>query len=303
MKDPYTPQVLHGGEWGYEEDVIRGRGLTEQVASLAAATAAMNALATSQEWSGRPIELGFATTVSGETGDHASAEHVVSMLGRAPTWTVVCVATNCQVGIGNKGRVDVHLETQGKSSHSSAPENGKNALVDACKVIQVLGRETLPVHHELGNATLTPIAIRSFPESPHTIPDRCSVTLDRRLNPGEDPSQVIRSIERALEPFPELNISVQPGKYMYPNQLDPHSPLCLAAVDAVNSNDLNGITVYQKSAQDAGYFTHIGSETLCLGPGDRRFAHTEVEVVPIRHVQKMAQAYLDVLLTLGKGDS
>lgn len=300
MKDPYTPQVSHGGEWGYEEDVIRGRGLTEQVSSLAAAAAAMKTLASSTDWNGRPIELAFATTISGETGDHVSAENVIKMLRRSPTWTVVCVATNCQVGIGNKGRVDVHLKTQGKSSHSSAPENGKNALIDACKVIQVLGRESLPSHSELGNAALTPISIRSFPDSPHTIPDRCNVTFDRRLIPGENPEQVVRSIEQTLESYPELNVSVQRGKYMHPNQLDPHTSFCKTAVDAVKVNELNRTVVYQKSAQDAGYFTHIGSETLCLGPGDRRFAHTQVEVVPIRHVWEMAQAYFDIFLELGK---
>ena len=42
-------------------------------------------------------------------------------------------------------------------------------------------------HPALGKATFAVNKIRSFPDSTHTIQDRCEIGVDRRLMPGEDP--------------------------------------------------------------------------------------------------------------------
>ena len=51
-------------------------------------------------------------------------------------------------------------------------------------------------HPQLGKPSLTVNHIRSFPDSTHTVQDRCEFTLDRRLLPGEDPNAAFAEIER-----------------------------------------------------------------------------------------------------------
>jgi acetylornithine deacetylase len=303
MERPYDPEILSGEPWGYQAKVIRGRGLTEQVASLASAVACLNSIAEDESLSGQiqnaPFELAFTTTVSGETGNHDAVQNVLETLEQSPAWTVVCVATDCQVCIGNKGRLDVEIRVKGVACHSSSPERGKNALIDAAKVITILSNEAkLPNHAFLGAATLTPTSLKSMPEVPHTVPDTCALTYDRRLLPGEEPERVLLGLRNILNKHKGLDLEVSPGAVMFPNELDPESTLCQVALRSVQPIYKHSLPIFQNSAQDAGFFTRSGSETICFGPGDRRFAHTNVEVVPILDVQNAAEVYRDMVLQL-----
>src|SRR5262245_49410175 len=73
----------------------------------------------------------------------------------------------------------------------------------------------LPVNH-----------IRSFPDSTHTVQERCEFTLDRRLLPGDDPNEafaeiehIAKEVERIEDPVSgkSYGVEVRLGPFMYPS--------------------------------------------------------------------------------------
>ena len=70
-------------------------------------------------------------------------------------------ATDLNASIGNRGRVDLHFEVPGVSSHSSQPALGENPLPRAAAVVAALASAPLPKPHpDLGPATVTPYQLR-----------------------------------------------------------------------------------------------------------------------------------------------
>src|SRR6202022_1866257 len=89
-------------------------------------------------------------------------------------------------------------------------------------------------HPQLGRQTLTVNHIRSFPDSTHTVQERCEFTLDRRLLPGEDPNAAFAEIERIAREIEGLKdpvsgksyaIDVRMGPYMYPSLVTTDAPI------------------------------------------------------------------------------
>src|SRR5207253_3747991 len=83
-----------------------------------------------------------------------------------------------------------HLETAGRSCHSSSPEQGANAIYRMGPVL--IGIERYAQHLRasrsdplLGPPTLSVGRIEGG-TSVNTVPDRCRIEIDRRVIPGEE---------------------------------------------------------------------------------------------------------------------
>jgi tripartite-type tricarboxylate transporter receptor subunit TctC len=124
---------------------------------------------------------------------------------------------------------------QGRASHSSSPWLGVDAIQGAHQVITRLAALDLGLeaHALLGRATLTPTAIRSYPEATHTIQNLVRMTYDRRLLPGQDPAAALRGIERTLAGMQPWTVSVRAGALQYPAEL-PAESLFLRCAQAGN---------------------------------------------------------------------
>jgi acetylornithine deacetylase/succinyl-diaminopimelate desuccinylase-like protein len=101
---------------------IRGRGVSEQKGSLAAALAAVKTAADRLSLRGRLV---FAVSTAGETGRHDAAISIRRALGYCPQLVVIAIGTNGRVALANKGRIDVAVTVRGKSAHSSMPLDGR----------------------------------------------------------------------------------------------------------------------------------------------------------------------------------
>src|SRR6185503_15283724 len=133
--------------------------------------------------------------------------------------------TGLMVTLGNRGRIDIYVTVKGSPCHSARPWDGVNAITGAMEAIRLLfSRIKLDGEHpQLGKRTLTVNHIRSFPESTHTVQERCEFTLDRRLLPGDDPNEAFADIERVLKRMDDykdpvsgkpFSIDVRMGPYM-----------------------------------------------------------------------------------------
>src|SRR4030095_12842058 len=108
----------------------------------------------------------------------------------------IVIGTTSRVALANKGRIDAIVTVRGKASHSSTPWVGVNAMdgprrvLDRVMAVEVGGNK----HAGLGQATLTPTSIRSWPEATHTVQDEVRLVFDRRLLPGDDPQAAFAAI-------------------------------------------------------------------------------------------------------------
>lgn len=293
MRHPFAGELLGTAS----ERTLRGRGIAEQKGALAAAIAAFIAA------SRQPLHtrLVLALSTAGETGQHKAAESILEALGYVPDLTIVAIGTGGRVSLANKGRVDVHIEIQGKASHSSSPWLGVDAIKGARAVIDRLdaldlGNEEHPL---LGRATLTPTAIRSFPQATHTLQNLVQMTYDRRLLPGQDPDLAVIAIQRALADMPPWSVSVRAGAIQYPAELPTDSAfLCAARAGSLRMGLPAPDTFVSHGCVDAGLFVRRGAEAAMWGPGDQAMWHTDEESLPIRALVEGAAAYLGFILEL-----
>ena len=111
---------------------------------------------------------------------------------RRPDAAIVAEPTNLHVVVAHKGMVRWRCHTVGRAAHSSRPEQGENAIFRMASVLAALERYqshvvgTLAAHPLCGGPTLS-VGTISGGLSVNTVPDRCTIEIDRRLAPGEDP--------------------------------------------------------------------------------------------------------------------
>src|SRR5439155_9604020 len=102
-----------------------------------------------------------------------------------------------------------------RALHSSSPQNGINAIYRMAKVVSALERfaaelpATVPPHPLCGPATLSIGRIEGG-ISVNTVPDWCSIEVDRRVLPGEDGWAAIDHLRKFLSTHVEVEFEFLP---------------------------------------------------------------------------------------------
>jgi acetylornithine deacetylase len=291
MKDPFTPNVIDT----VRGRAVRGRGVAEQKTALAALFGALAQAIKRGNLKGR---LSVVVLSAGETGRHDAIESAIAALECKPQFAIVCIGTDGKIALGNKGRVDFDVLVHGKTSHSSVPSHGINAIAGARRILSVLEELKLDVaeHPHFGAATLTPTAIESAPKATHTVPDLVRVTYDRRLLPGEDPHAAYDAIRRTIMLPSPWTVECRLGPIMYPNELAPDSALVRMLHRAFEmAGQLGCEHIYCNFALDAGHFASLGTEAVMLGPGEIDQFHSSEESVLIATLTSMAKVYYSAI--------
>jgi acetylornithine deacetylase/succinyl-diaminopimelate desuccinylase-like protein len=297
--------VVDGAKYGLPGECVMGKGASEQKANLAGMLHAMETvLASKVPLAGRLV---FLCCLSGETGKHDAIRSVVEGEGVRADMAVLG-GTGLKVTLGNRGRIDVSVTVKGAPCHSSRPWDGINAITGATEAIRALLAEVQldKSHPQLGKASLTVNHIRSFPESTHTVQDRCELTLDRRLLPGEDPQTAFAEIERIAKRVEDrtdpvsgkrYGVDVRLGPFMYPSLVTTDAPIVQAILRA--SEAMLGRpaeTYYSPAAFDQGYLNHVGIPTANYGAGEHQYAHTDFDMASVERTTDSARVYAFMML-------
>ncbi len=300
MPNPYDGDVVDGAKFDLPGECVMGKGASEQKANLAAMLHAMETVIASKV----PIagKLIFTCCLSGETGKHDAIKSVVEGAGVRADMAVLG-GTGLKITLGNRGRIDVFVTVKGSPCHSSRPWDGINAITGATEAIRLLlGKVKLDKRHpQLGKQSLTVNHIRSFPDSTHTVQERCEFTLDRRLLPGEDPTEAFAEIERIAKEVEQIKdpvsgkaygVEVRLGPFMYPSLVTTDSVVVRALLRA--SEVMLGKpveTYYSPSAFDQGYLNHMGIPTANFGAGEHQYAHTDYDMASVERTTDSARVY------------
>lgn len=234
----------------------------------------------------------FEGVASGEVGESYK-----------PDYVVIGEASQLNLNVGQRGRAEVVVETQGKSAHSSNPEAGLNAVKKMVKVISAIEDQYLPPTHPLlgkGILELTDIISSPYPGA-SVVPEKCKVTFDRRLLVGETEASVLGEIEsiiaRIAEDDPELKTtvklaaaedqcytgeSIQAVRFAPAWLIDENHEFVTKSLDGLHKVGLKPkISKYDFCTNGSYYAGIAGIPTVGFGPSREDLAHVTDEYVEI----------------------
>lgn len=162
-----------------------------------------------------------AATVSEEAGGLLGATRFLSWAqGRGLDLDQVLVAepTGFAPVHGLRSLVLAEVTTHGVAAHSAQPELGENAIEAMAPVLAALAEEAARLRSATGSTALGAgsLAVTGIAGGvgANIVPDRCSITVSRRIVPGERPDDVLdrlRSIAEDASPGPCTVRSLLPG--------------------------------------------------------------------------------------------
>ncbi|MGL5857544.1 MAG: M20 family metallopeptidase [Angustibacter sp.] len=196
---------------------------------------------------------------------------------------------------GMKGLVLIEVTTRGKAAHSALPSLGTNAVEAMAPVIAAVVAENRRLQMaqattELGNGTIAVTLINGGTGS-NVIPDRCSMTVGRRIVPGEDPADVLGQVTTLVRAACSVPCEVRSLLPLTPEQT-PGSPAFYQRPDAGLVQFLAGAAGTEPAVAPFGAnalrYSGLADELVVFGPGSIDEAHQATERVAVADLQRLA---------------
>lgn len=292
----------YGGE--VRDGRLYGRGAVDMKGPIAALIEAVLAV----KEAGVPFrgEIVLALVVGEEDGQHG-IRHLVEVAGLRGDWAIVAEPTELKPVICHKGLASIIVTTHGKSCHASRAHEGVNAIDQMNRVLTALQglRERLAgrVHPVLGSPTLSAGTIRGG-ELTNIVPDTCTLTLDRRVLPGEAMDGVVGEVEELLAALaqgdPLFRYTVECHDRELPMETAADSPVVTALRQATAQILGADPGTHGWSATcDANVLVNSGGiPTVIYGPGSISQAHQPDEYVEVEQLRQAARIYALAIWTL-----
>ena len=295
------PGIHHGNEMAEPlrarrrehqgEELWVGLGASQSKAALAAACTAVAML----REQGTDLAGLLTIAVSSEaSSSHRSAESLYRGFERLPIGAVLMMGTENRITLGNRGRVDVVVQVQGRATHSSAADTGLNPIPFVAEVqrrLESLPLDTTP-HPRLGPRAIVPYKLVCGPVVPHTIPSSCTLVVDRRFLPGESSEAIVAEIAEAMAGLP---VTVTQGNTMLPALVEETDAVVVALQDGARKALGRPLeTFYPRYTFDAGYGCSRGVPTVMCGPSSADMAGPGLlgeDFVAARRVREAAALY------------
>jgi putative selenium metabolism hydrolase len=226
-----------------------------------------------------------------------------------PGCVLLTEPTNLELCHGHKGRALLEITTHGIAAHGSAPQRGENAISKMGNILKELEalNEQLAEDPVLGRGTLAVTQICSKAPSLNSVPDRCAITIDRRLVRGEDATVALKQL-RDLPSVRAVQAEAEIARYQIPSYTGRIYPMEQIFPAWVMPED-HGTVQAARETHQALFGKHLtvrtwafstngaiingvyGIPCVGFGPGDDRLAHAADEYVPVDHLAKAASFY------------
>lgn len=293
LTDPFKP-VRSGGR-------VYARGAADAKGSLAAM---LWAIASCER---EPGGLQGSLVLTAVMGEESGGEGTLALMesgGIRADGAVVGEPTELRVLAANKGTFMRRLTFHGRAAHSGQSHLGDNAVTKAARFVmaasEVDKRLKQRPHPLVGTASMTVTLINGGTVQ-NTVPDKCTVTLDRRLVPGETHDAARAELAEILKSHPDFaDVDVEETVASFPCESPLDSKIVRAASAAVESVLGHGAPEAQPGGFPAGCDMSKlvllgGIPSVILGPGSLREAHSPNEWVEMKQVEQAARIYEAVI--------
>jgi acetylornithine deacetylase ArgE len=280
---------------------VYGRGACDTKGGMAAILAAVSRLA-HEKPRHRPTII-VSCTVNEEYGFTGVRRLVESwrnggegFIPRKPDAAVVAEPTGLDVVVAHKGVIRWNCKSRGRAAHSSCPEAGDNAIYRMARALPAIeqyaaGLTACTLHPLCGAATLSVGTIHGG-VSVNTVPDRCTIEIDYRLPPGEDPNVARQRLINHLAQAAGTDI---PLEHDLPVLTVPSlSNGCNGSLADLLSATVREVTggcrqVGVPYATDAAIVSAAGVPAVVFGPGFIEQAHTTDEWIPLDQLHRATE--------------
>lgn len=286
-------------------DSIYGRGAADMKGSLAAMIHAA-ANVNREQLAG---SVAVSATVTEEVMEGVALKPVMDALH--PDCVIIGEATNFTLNHAGRGRAEIVAETCGRSAHSSSPQAGLCAVHEMLGLMQAIESMPLPYSPLTGAAIIVLTDIISEPYPGHSVvPNRCRVSYDRRLVPGETPESLLDAI-RALPALKNIQFTLtvlEGEETTYTGQtlkglkffpawaFTEDHPMVQSALRGLRSAGFEPrLGAYQFCTNGAYSAGIAGVPTLGFGPGSESDAHTVDEHIRIDDLRRTAEGLSGII--------
>ncbi|MFE0100743.1 M20 family metallopeptidase [Streptomyces sp. NPDC059009] len=290
--DPYGGEIRDGRLWG--------RGAADMKSGVAAMIHGVRALQRAGPFPGR-IVVGVLCDEEGlMLGAKAFA---ASALARRVDAVIVCEPEGYEVCASARGGIRLRLDLDGAMAHGAMPQQARNPLVAAARVVDSLARaqewarDRYGTHTRAGSVTVTPTVVRGGdPDQFNVIPAHAVVGVDVRTMPGADHDELIETVrefsaEAAAGAGVSVRLTVVDDRPAI--ELPETHPVVTALVDAHRRvhgtpppfGTVPGTTDGTVLTRDAGL------PTVVYGPGGKWIAHQKDEYVEVHEIGEYARVY------------
>ena len=291
--DTVTPSGKAWPEAVTEGTAVHGRGACDTKGSLVAMVEALHMV-----WDLEPHQrtsILFVGGIDEEVSGGGAAALCEAQMGI--DMAIVGEPTGLELATAHKGVLRFEIETVGSPSHSSKPHLGVNAIHHMSRVLDALENGYIPTlaeidHPLVGNPTICTSLIRGG-KALNIVPAQCVISLDRRVNPGEDSEEILADIDELLASLADDGIEARRG----------YTPLDMGALDTPTDHPL--VKLLQEARQsilgdpgrpigvpygtDASWFAPAGIPCVIFGPGSIDQAHSDEEWVEIEDTALAAE--------------
>ena len=249
--DQFEPRV--------EGEKLFGRGTYDMKAALAAMLMALPG--PDESTPGVLTRIAIVGDEESEEADNRGSDFLVDN-GLTGEFAITGEPTDLHIGVAAKGVLAVRITVAGRAAHGSTPWLGDNAILRAIEMFR--GLESLPFARESSEHFDRPsinLGRIQGGDALNRVPDRCTMDVDIRYLPNQDPAEIERQIAD-LEPDGIESIITLP-----PIDSGSDSPWVETLGRAIARHQEGPVTsVGRDGASDALSFIKAGIPAVEFGP-------------------------------------
>jgi len=267
-----------------EGDRLIGRGAYDMKGALAAMMCAVKDVADQ-----RQVRVRFICVPDEESEDVSSrSTDVIVAGGYTGDFALTGEPTDLHIGVQAKGVLAVRVAVMGVAAHGSTPWLGDNAILKAHDAFRRI--ETLPFSRESSDLFDRPsinLARIEGGDAFNKVPDRCTMDVDIRFLPTQDPGEILAQI-RAIPDVEILKCFTRA-----PAVVSRSNPYVRALRDGIGrSIEGEALSIGRDGASDAISFLEAGIPAVEFGPVGGGH-HGPQEWVSIASLRRFRQALTD----------
>ena len=236
---------------------------------------------------------------AGEETDSCGAKRFVHDWGRMPALTGVIIPepTDFDVVTAHRGMLWLEVITKGQAAHGSTPQLGINAIASMRSLLDELEYYEIQCkpHKLLGQCSMSINTIQGG-KAINIVPDKCSIGVDIRTLPGQNPQDIIEDFERMFAKLkqknPQFEAQVSVVREVGALETDSNCDFVRDFCSAVGIGETRAVGF----TTDGPHLAALGAPVVIFGPGKPDVCHKPDEYIDLADVEKAVTFYKNLIL-------